>query len=206
MEAPERTIRSNPAANQAITAFSSYRKYFSPRINLLSPRPVKLSGYMLSDIASDDLRQPTSDSGSFSDTIRGNFPAFGSTSRAGLDPIHASLLLIQELEFLHMARARLSEHVLEYLASAELSERDPWIADDLRVAWLAVLYAGRDYPDPWGRAFWWYYGKTHAKALLIWQERERKTAEILGHALSAIPPKKPSQSVGRMPEKAKRVQ
>lgn len=90
--------------------------------------------------------------------------------------------------------------VLKYMDTARDAERDPWLADDIQVARNAVLNAANGGRDPWGFAFWWYFGKTYDKALLAWAERDRQTQQALERcaaraALAALPPKKPSQSV-----------
>jgi hypothetical protein len=39
--------------------------------------------------------------------------------------------------------SRLSERILDYLARAEEQEIDPWLRDDVRIAWITVLRAAR---------------------------------------------------------------
>ena len=77
-----------------------------------------------------------------------------------------------------------------------MSREQPW------------LNASNGVLDPWGFAFWSYFGKTHKKGMLIWAERSRQTQQALERcavmakpqtlyatALAALPPKKPSHSV-----------
>lgn len=93
-------------------------------------------------------------------------------------------------------------HILAYLERAESIEVQPWQRDDLRVAWKTVLYAAQGHPDPWGYAFWSYYGKTWEKALAEWAKRDRSTEAILAKIeaeYQALPaPKKPAQSERRI--------
>jgi hypothetical protein len=102
-----------------------------------------------------------------------------------------------------------AERVLEYLARAESREIDPWAQDDIRVAWMAVLYAARGFQQPWEYAFWCYYGKTAAKAIPIWLERDAARDAMLGPGLSEgeeiYPPKKPVQSVREIPDQKKEI-
>jgi hypothetical protein len=97
--------------------------------------------------------------------------------------------------------------------TARDAEGDPWLADDIQVARNAVLNAVNGVRDPWGFAFWWYFGKTYQNALIAWTERDRanqqalaRCAEMVAERASrhvyvtalaklALPPKKPSQSV-----------
>jgi hypothetical protein len=107
-----------------------------------------------------------------------------------------------------LRRQAIVGRILKYLDSAAESEGDAWIADDIRLARNAVQNAADGVRDPWGFAFWSYFGKTHKKAMLIWAERSRQTQQALERcavmaepetlyatALAALPPKKPSHSV-----------
>ena len=42
----------------------------------------------------------------------------------------------------------LAEHVLAYLEVCEKKEADPWLRDDIRIAWVTVLYASRGNSQP----------------------------------------------------------
>lgn len=46
----------------------------------------------------------------------------------------------------------LAERVLHYLGRAEFRETDPWLRDDIRIAWLTVLFASRGDTEPFARA------------------------------------------------------
>jgi len=111
--------------------------------------------------------------------------------------------LALELILLHATRQDLAERILGRLARAESRETDPWAQDDIRVAWKAVLYAALGYPDPWGYAFWDYYGKTLPKALVAWAERDRLIASELRRceqmvAAASLPPKKPNHIIRKI--------
>ncbi len=102
--------------------------------------------------------------------------------------------------------------ILAYLAEIECKEPDAWLRDDIRVAWLCVLHASKGVENPWGYAFWWYYGKTYPKALLAWAERDRENQRQLERSAAMVreqelytsaqkivssPPKKSPASVKR---------
>jgi hypothetical protein len=76
--------------------------------------------------------------------------------------------------------------VLAYLAESECKEPDVWLRDDIRVAWLCALYASHGVENPWGYAFWWYYGKTYPKALLAWAERDRENQRQLERCAAMV--------------------
>lgn len=89
---------------------------------------------------------------------------------------------------------------LNYLVKAELGELDPWRIDDLRVSRLAIANAYHGIVDPWGFAFWTYYGKTLPKALKIWAEQDAENQRVLARVearilAESLPPKKSSQSI-----------
>jgi hypothetical protein len=46
------------------------------------------------------------------------------------------------------ACVHLSEQVLVYLEKCERKESDPWLRDDIRIAWITTLYASRGNPQP----------------------------------------------------------
>ena len=46
------------------------------------------------------------------------------------------------------ASVELSERVLARLEKAERQESDPWLRDDIRIAWISVLEASRGNPQP----------------------------------------------------------
>jgi hypothetical protein len=98
-----------------------------------------------------------------------------------------SEFLLQDLLTLYMARLDKSEHVLAYLASVEDAEMNPWVKDDLRIAWLTVLYAARGYEIPHIWASYMVLGlhpdkvwpamMTRREALLA-QDRKKKPASV----------------------------
>lgn len=64
-----------------------------------------------------------------------------------LSAYDSRLLLLQ----LFLALVSMDRHtfaVLEYLASAEAAEEDVWLRDDVRIAWITVLYASQGSPIP----------------------------------------------------------
>jgi hypothetical protein len=79
-----------------------------------------------------------------------------------------------------------SRAVLLYLAKQESREVDPHLQDDIRIAWKCVLNAALGEFDPWGFAFWSYFGKTHTKALSAWAERDRKANEALERCAAMV--------------------
>jgi len=88
------------------------------------------------------------------------------------------------------------ERILAYLAIAEAREIDPWLRDDLRIAWLTVLYAARAYSQPFILATY--------RVLGIHPDRLQAAIEARRHALlgslydavmNSLPPKKPAVSV-----------
>lgn len=81
---------------------------------------------------------------------------------------------------------RESEAVLAYLCAAEISEPDIHFRDDIRIAWLTVSLAWREYADPWGYAFWTLYGKTFAKAQIAWAEERRQNDLALARAAAEV--------------------
>lgn len=81
---------------------------------------------------------------------------------------------------------RVSERVLCRIAQAEAREPDPWIRDDYRVAWLTVLRASEGCPDPFGLAFWGYYGTSWQRAVKFWQERTAVRDKLLGAGLDSF--------------------
>lgn len=84
------------------------------------------------------------------------------------------------------------------LAQFEAREPEVWLADDYRIAWLTVLHAHQDIPDPWGFAFWRYLGRTYGRVLPEFMAREQR------HAAMELPPKKPSQPEKQFQHRRKR--
>lgn len=105
-----------------------------------------------------------------------------------------------------LRRQAIVGRVLNYLDSAEDAEGDPWLADDIRIARNAVLNASNGVADPWGFAFWWYFGKTYSKALILWAERARKNQEALERcAAASIPDYDPQEAAHAEMVKASRT-
>jgi hypothetical protein len=96
--------------------------------------------------------------------------------------------LLLELIFLLVSGHALSERVLARLADAERSEPDVWLRDDIRIAWLTVLYCANGKPTPWEWAFNRVVGGQPSKVIPQLVERARK------HAMLGLPPKKKSVS------------
>lgn len=97
------------------------------------------------------------------------------------------------------------EGILRHLETAEAAEPDPWLRDDLRIAWLTVLYANRGYSEPFVSAFYRVLG-IHPDRLPAAIEARRR-AQLgrlydLVTGSSSLPPKKPSVSVRSIPAPA----
>jgi hypothetical protein len=77
------------------------------------------------------------------------------------------------------------EGVLRHLEGAEKKESDPWLRDDIRIAWITVLEASRGNPQPHidatYRVLWIHPDK-------VWPAICARRAALLGSASS---PKKP---------------
>ena len=91
----------------------------------------------------------------------------------------------------------LADRVLDYLARAECREIDPWLRDDLRIAWLTVFYA-QTYPHPFAFAHYQILG-IHPERLQASLEARRR-AQLgplydLVMQTTSLPPKKPAASV-----------
>lgn len=106
------------------------------------------------------------------------------------------------------ALGEISLHVKTYLEKAEwqAAQNNPGRYDDLRVSWLTLMYANRQFPDslypwenPWERAFHHYYHAPWQVAVARWAERDRETETMLeriaAEHLELPSPKKPVQSV-----------
>lgn len=96
-----------------------------------------------------------------------------------------------------------SVRVLAYLETARTKTSNLWQADDYQVAWQTVRLAALGHLNPWHEAWIAYYGKTLAKSLAYWAERDLLTAQALERCqlmaeedqrLRALPPKKAAQS------------
>lgn len=65
---------------------------------------------------------------------------------AGVD--FATTACSRRTESRHLSHSYLAERVLARLAASEKAEIDPWLRDDLRIAWITTLYAARGNPLP----------------------------------------------------------
>jgi hypothetical protein len=83
------------------------------------------------------------------------------------------------------ACVHLSERVLVYLEKCERKESDPWLRDDIRIAWITVLYASRGNPQPHIDATYKVLGLHPDK---VWPAICARRAALLSSASS---PKKP---------------
>lgn len=72
-----------------------------------------------------------------------------------------------------------SWRILEYLAAAKSKEPQITLQDDIELAWFTVLRASEGYPDPWNFSFWMLYGKTYARAMKAWAERDKQNEKEL---------------------------
>jgi hypothetical protein len=82
-----------------------------------------------------------------------------------------------------------TEHVLAHLERAELKECDPWLRDDLRIAWITVLYAAQGNPQAHIDASYNVLGIHPDK---VWPAIEARRAALLG---KPHPRKKPAASI-----------
>jgi hypothetical protein len=89
------------------------------------------------------------------------------------------------------------ERILARLEDAELHEVDPWLRDDIRIAWITVLRAGRREKFPHVTATYAVLGLHPNK---VWPAIIEHRKLLLGapyenfHGVSS-PPKKPVRSV-----------
>lgn len=107
-------------------------------------------------------------------------------SRPNSGPNHSELLL--ELLLLLVSGSSFSERVLVRLAAAEQAEPDVWMRDDLRIAWLTVLYCANNRPTPWDWAFNRVIGGHPSRVI------SQLVARLDKHAAIGLPPKKSAAS------------
>ena len=95
--------------------------------------------------------------------------------------------LLRDLLILYVTHQDRTENVLEYLASVEDAEMNPWVKDDIRIAWLTVLYAARGYKEPHVSASYMILGLHPNKAwtailarreALLAQDRKKKPETV----------------------------
>lgn len=88
-----------------------------------------------------------------------------------------------------------TERILYHLARAEYREPNPWFQDDIRIAWITVLYASYNYPQPFVTATYQVLGIHPDKVAAA---IEARTRAVLGPCYELfyprLPPKKPSTS------------
>jgi hypothetical protein len=108
-----------------------------------------------------------------------------------LDSYDARTLLL-ELLLVLVSEDRHTFAILDYLASAELAEEDVWLRDDIRIAWITVLYASQGRPNPWLWAFNRVVGGHPDKVIPQLVARRQKHEEM---GLPPTPPKKPASPV-----------
>lgn len=90
----------------------------------------------------------------------------------------------------------MTEHVLQYLASAEDAETDPDYRDSYRISWITTSLAYQDHPLAFLEAFYRVYGVSPEK--LPEKLRQRRLAQLerwYEAFWGELPPKKASQSV-----------
>jgi hypothetical protein len=90
----------------------------------------------------------------------------------------------------------LAERVLRRLEAAEKKEPDPWLRDDIRIAWITILYASRGNQQPFVDATYQVLGLHPEK---VWPAILARRAALLGadelmRDISQAPPKKPCTS------------
>lgn len=90
-----------------------------------------------------------------------------------------------------------SERVLAYLELSEKKETDPWLRDDIRIAWITVLYAASGNQQPHVDANYRVLG---CHPLDVWPRIVARREAMLGGEYSnffdgAVSPRKPAASV-----------
>jgi hypothetical protein len=88
-----------------------------------------------------------------------------------------------------------TEGILDYLSWAKSQEEDPWLQDDLQIAWLTVLWASRGHAHPDVLATQLTLGLAPDK---VWPEIVARRRAKLGPLydqfypeMASLPPKKP---------------
>jgi hypothetical protein len=152
-------------------------------VNLLQPKGfLQFSGYLLSDPFPQPIPQSLFPQKLFS-RIRTTRTTAGAAEFPGVQSLG---VFFWELVRLFDSGQPKSEAVLRYLAAAEAREVNPYLADDVRIAWLTVLHAAAGASDAWGYSFWQFFGKTYPKALLAWAEREEINRKALERCAAMI--------------------
>lgn len=107
----------------------------------------------------------------------------------------------------------LAERILLHLEQAEKTEIDPWLRDDIRIAWITVAWSQTGVPDwSWHRDSTPYVAATYQVLQClpdeVWPRIVRRRHEMLRAEYAdffpeASSPKKPVQSV-RLPRREER--
>lgn len=102
-------------------------------------------------------------------------------------PTVASTLYSFQIEVLALPQERpvlpLSERVLARLEKLEKEEIDPWLRDDLRIAWITTLYASQGNKQPFVDATYRVLGLHPDK---VWPAILQRRAAILGKSFGLI--------------------
>jgi len=85
--------------------------------------------------------------------------------------------LILEILWVIVCGSRLSVNAMDYLAAQELAEPNPWLRDDIRIAWLTILFAARGQSDPSVEATWKVLGIHPDK---LWEAIVARRKAMLG--------------------------
>lgn len=87
------------------------------------------------------------------------------------------------------------ESILQYLSRAEWAEIDPWLRDDLRIAWLTVLYANRGAAEPFVLASYRVLGIHPDKLQAAIDDRRRsQLGRMYDQVMLDLPARKPTRS------------
>jgi|SRR5882724_3491041 len=88
------------------------------------------------------------------------------------------------------------ESILQYLARAEQAEINPWLRDDLRIAWLTVLFADRGLSQPFVLASYRVLGIHPDKLQAAIEARRRaQLGRLYDQVMLDLPAKKPARGV-----------
>lgn len=118
--------------------------------------------------------------------------SFAARQDRSTPPLDLSALLL-ELCLLLVSGNRTTERILLRLAEQEKAEPDVWLRDDIRIAWITVLYAARGYSEPQVAATYQVLGLHPSKVFQAMLDRDQA---LLGPK-QAIPPKKSPHSVSK---------
>jgi len=94
------------------------------------------------------------------------------TLAATLYSFHAEVIALPQER-----RVDLADRVLARLEQSETKEIDPWVRDDLRIAWIATLYASQGNPQPFVDATYRVLGLHPEK---VWPAIVARRAALLG--------------------------